>query len=493
MIASFAVVAADRRLLAVVVAGVGVALLIGALVSRRQTPLAGLALGAALIALRGVTLPVTPALAGTPTDGPWTMIVESIGSPRDGKQVATLRTVEDGATGFRLAATLPRYPAIEPGDRVEVDGGVRRRPDGPYGDYLARTGAWGTLDARRLVLLDRPVDPATALESIRRGAGDLLTRVLPEPEAGLAAGILIGLRDRVDRAVAASFTTAGVSHVVAISGWNIAIVAAAIATVAGRLGRRRRAVVTAVAILAYILFAGASASVLRAGAMAVVVLLARESGRAGRAAAALGWAVALLLVADPRLIGDAGFQLSSLATAGLIAWATPISERLDRWTGGHLPRWLTESLGVSLAAQAATLPVVLASFGRLALIAPVVNLFVVPLVAPAMAAGIVALLGGAIVAAGAPSAVGDDPRGARLGRAPADDRDRRCRGRHAIGERDARAADRTDRRDPLDRRYPGWSSGRYAAVGRSRGRRHPLRPWTGATSHRGRRRGRSAS
>ena len=102
--------------------------------------------------------------------------------------------------------------------------------------YLARTGAWGTLDARRLVLLDRPVDPATALESIRRGAGDLLTRVLPEPEAGLAAGILIGLRDRVDREVAASFTTAGVSHVVAISGWNIAIVAAAIATVAGGSG-----------------------------------------------------------------------------------------------------------------------------------------------------------------------------------------------------------------------------------------------------------------
>ena len=72
--------------------------------------------------------------------------------------------------------------------------------------------------------------------------GELLTRVLPEPEAGLAAGILIGLRDRVDRDVAAAFTTAGVSHVVAISGWNIAIVAAAVAAMAGRLGRRRRAV-----------------------------------------------------------------------------------------------------------------------------------------------------------------------------------------------------------------------------------------------------------
>ena len=248
--------------------------------------------------------------------------------------------------------------------------------------------------------------PAGSLEGLRRAAADALTVTLPEPEAGLAAGILIGLRDRVDRDVAAAFTTAGVSHVVAISGWNIAIVAAAIAAVAGGLGRRRRALVTVVAITAYIAFAGASPSVLRAGAMAGVVLLARETGRAGYASAALGWAVVVLLLVDPGLVGDAGFQLSTVATAGLIAWATPLTERLNRFGGGRLPRWLAESLGVSLAAQAATLPIVLASFGRLAVIAPAVNLLVVPLVAPAMAAGLVALLAGIVVSLGAPSAIG---------------------------------------------------------------------------------------
>ncbi len=271
---------------------------------------------------------------------------------------------------------------------------------------LDRLDAWGTLDARSMTLQDRPADPGTLLEGWRRDAGDLLTRVLPEPEAGLASGILIGLRDRVDREVAAAFTTAGVSHVVAISGWNIAIVAAAIGALAGRLGRRRRSIVTAVAIVVYVAFAGASPSVLRAGAMAGVVLFARESGRSGRAAAGLGWAAFLLLLADPGLIGDAGFQLSTLATAGLIAWATPLTERIDRLAGGHLPRWLTESLGISLAAQAATLPIVLASFGRLSIIAPAVNLLVVPIVAPAMAAGIVALAGGLLVALGAPGVVG---------------------------------------------------------------------------------------
>src|SRR6185436_7826456 len=109
------------------------------------------------------------------------------------------------------------------------------------------------------------------------------------------------------------------------------------------------------------------------------------------ASAALGWAATLLLLSDPKLIGDAGFQLSSLATAGLIAWATPLTERIESLGRGRVPRWLAESLGVSLAAQAATHPIVLASFGRLAVLSPVVNLFVVPLVAPAMAVGILAL------------------------------------------------------------------------------------------------------
>jgi competence protein ComEC len=341
-----------------------------------------------------------------PGSGPWSLVVLATGSPRDGHQTATLGTAAETTPGFRVAATLPRYPAIAPGDRLLIEGSIRPRPDSPYGEYLARIGAVGTLTARAIDVVPAPDDPARQLESVRRGAADALTRVVPEPEAGLAAGILIGLRDRVDRDLAAAFTTAGVSHVVAISGWNIAIVAAAIATVAGRLGRRRRSVVTILAIAAYVAFAGASASVVRAAAMAGVVLLARESGRAGRAASALGWAVTLLLMSDPELISDAGFQLSSLATAGLIAWATPLTAWVERVGHGHLPHWLAESLGVSLAAQAATLPIVLASFGRLAILSPIVNLVVVPLVAPAMAVGLVALVGGLLVTIGAPAAVG---------------------------------------------------------------------------------------
>jgi competence protein ComEC len=370
------------------------------------------AVGALAIAIRLLANPPTegtgPGDALPAGNGPWTATVEARGSDRNGSQLATLRIdVDDsgGARSWLVAATLPRYPEIEPGLRVTVDGSLRPPPTGPYGDYLRRTDVVGTLQSRSLTVNGSIDGPAAALERLRRGAGDALAAAIPEPEAGLAAGIVIGLRDRVDRDLAADFTAVGASHVVAISGWNIAIVAATVAALARRFGRRRRSAILAVAIVAYVLFAGASPSVVRAAAMAGVVLIARESGRAGRAAAALGWAAAILLVVEPSLVLDPGFQLSTLATGGILAWSNRLDRRIRSIAGGRLTGWLAESLAVSLAAQAATLPVVLATFGRLAIISPVINLAVVPLVAPAMAAALVALLGGAVAVLGGPTIV----------------------------------------------------------------------------------------
>jgi competence protein ComEC len=374
--------------------------------SRRISAVLAVAVGAFALAIRLLLGGAPPLVASAlpAGDGPWNATVESIGPVRDGSQVATLRVA--GPEAIRIAATLPRFPEIEPGFTVVVDGGLRPPPpDDPYGDYLRRSGIAGTLRSRSLELRPSELTAAVALERMRRSAAAAVAAAIPEPEAGLAAGIVIGLRDRVDRDLAADFTTVGASHVVAISGWNIAIVAASVAALGGGLARRRRALLTAAAIVAYVAFAGASPSVVRAAVMAGVVLIARESGRAGRAAAALGWAALILLLVDPRLVADAGFQLSTVATGGILAWATPLTAWLTRVVRGRLPGWLIECLGVSLAAQAATLPIVLVTFGRLALVSPIVNLAIVPLVAPAMAASALALIGGLIAGAGAPAAI----------------------------------------------------------------------------------------
>lgn len=362
-------------------------------------------LGTTLVCLRLLAGPsvVPPPDVSGDSRGPWLATVESMGSPRNGEQVARLRLQLDQGTVL-VAATLPAFPQVAAGWLIRVDGRLQPPPaDDPYGEYLRRSGASGSLQGRSVVVVEMPL--TATLQSARDAAGDSLRLALPEPEAGLAAGILIGLRERVDRELATDFATAGVSHVVAISGWNIAIVASLVGAVLRGRPRRIIAIVVGGTIVAYVVAAGASPSVVRAAVMAAVVLVARESGRAGYATAALGLATTLLLLADPGMVEDAGFRLSVLATAGLLAWATPLGDRIGRLAGGRMPRWLAESLGISLAAQAATLPDVMVTFGRLSIVAPVANLAVVPIVPIAMAGGVVAMLGGLAATMGAPPAV----------------------------------------------------------------------------------------
>ncbi len=334
-------------------------------------------------------------------DGPWTATVVARSAPREGNQrfVAELEQPP-----IRVDVTAARYPEVVPGDMVALSGGIEAPPESPYGTWLVKSGLAGTLRAKDVRHLETTWDAARLVAGLRDAAGEALERSLPEPEAGLGAGILVGLRERVDRGLAADFTATGLSHVVAISGWNIALVAGLAATLLSRAARRRRAAMVVLAVGAYAIFAGASPSVLRAAVMAGVALSARELGRPGSAARALGWAVTILVVVAPASVADAGFQLSAAATAGLLAWATPLSAAATRrWP--WVPGFIVEGLAVSLAAQAATLPIALAAFGRLALLSPVLNLVVVPLVPPAMAAGALALGGGFLALLGAPAAV----------------------------------------------------------------------------------------
>jgi competence protein ComEC len=388
----------------------------GAELARRPTHAAGLAvaaLGAAIVAARlAVGMAGAGAGAGDgpagatplPTEaGTWQATVTATRTTK-GIQLTTLRlaTLGPAAPPLTCSANLPASPRLTAGDTVRWSGRVRPLTESDYDLYLASQGIAARCEATELTLVGHDHSLAGGLESFRQSSGDALQRVLPEPEGGLAAAILIGLRDRVDKDVAADFTTAGVSHIVAISGWNIAIVAATVAALlGGLLSRRRRAVVTLTAIVAYTLFAGASPSVVRAAVMAAVALLAVESGRGSRVLVGLAWAVAGMIVLTPATVGDVGFQLSAAATAGLLAWTTPLTRRLDE-AAPWLPTPIRESLGISLAAQAATLPIALLVFGRLALISPVANLIAVPLVPPAMAAGALAYAAGWLTTLGAP-------------------------------------------------------------------------------------------
>jgi competence protein ComEC len=356
-------------------------------------------------------LPASPTTLG-PTESGWSATVDAVVRRAGGKQTAVL-----ALAGPRLVyAQLPRYPEFVPGDRIALEGRLEPLPSDPTPEvagwvaYLRRIGVNATVEARTAERIGPGDGPPAMLAQVRSGAGDLLGSALPEPLAGLASGILVGLRERVDPSLVREFTASGLTHVVAISGWNIAIVGATCAALTRPLSRRRRSLVVGAVIVAYTVFAGASPSVVRAALMAGVALLARESGRRAGASRALALAIVLMLLVDPSAVVDPGFQLSACATAGLLAWATPLGEKLERRLP-QVPGMIRESLAVSLSAQLATLPLVLFDFGRLSLVSPAANLLAAPLIPFVMAGAAFALPVGAVLHTGVPPVLLSVPLG----------------------------------------------------------------------------------
>jgi competence protein ComEC len=241
------------------------------------------------------------------------------------------------------------------------------------------------------VVLGGPTTVQRAAEMIRaklRAACDSL----PAAQRGVLPGMVVGDTSRLDRHLNDDFRAAGLTHLLVVSGANLAIVAGAVLGLArfAGLGRRRAAALAAVAVLGFVIVARPEPSVLRATIMAMIGLLALVSGRKRHGVAALGGAVLLLVLADPELARSAGFALSVVATAALLVFAPRWRDLLRR----RLPRVVAEPLAVAAAAQLACAPLIVVLSGQLSLVSVGANLLAEPAVVPATllgaAAGIVA-------------------------------------------------------------------------------------------------------
>ena len=229
------------------------------------------------------------------------------------------------------------------------------------------------LDVARLLALDGP----------RAAFAHPLRALVPEPESGILLGIVLGERASVSADLSYAFAVSGTTHLLAISGFNMTLVASAVAlALRSRVRPIVRAAVTIAAVATYSVLVGLAPSVLRAALMSVVAGIGLASGRRAASANALCAAITFMLLVSPDAILDVGFLLSALATGGLIAFQSPLSERLAR-----LPVALREGLSTTLAATAPTLPLVAAVFGRVSVVSPVANLIAVPLFPALMLAG----------------------------------------------------------------------------------------------------------
>jgi competence protein ComEC len=266
-----------------------------------------------------------------------------------------------------------------------------RNPGGfDYPAELRRDGILLVGNARGDRVVAATADTPTWPVAVRRWAVETIRGQLPETSAALLAGLLLGDRTTLPRETDDSFRRAGVYHLLAVSGFNVALVASSVFATMALVGvpRRGAALTAAVVLVGFALVVGGQPSVLRATVMGLLLLLSVLLERKSQAMNALALAALLLLLWSPGDLRDPGFQLSFAATAGIVYLSPAVAAWLE--TVG-CPTWLARALGVSLSAQVAVTPVMLATFHQLSLIGVVANLLVVPLAAPATTLGMLAL------------------------------------------------------------------------------------------------------
>lgn len=256
---------------------------------------------------------------------------------------------------------LPHARLAEPGMAMSVDRAASLQPPHGWSNVVAaaRAGMW------------------TALSGVDGDA------------ASLVAGLAIGDDSRSSEQLASAMRASGLSHLLAVSGGNVAIVTGLVLAASALLGAPLsvRLVAALIAILGYAAFVGPEPSVLRAAVMGSVALVGVLRGSKGGGFPLLGAAMVSLIVFRPGLALSWGFALSVAATAGILGAAPVLDRRLsDRWGGARRP--LLAALSVTLAAQAATAPLLAAMTGTLSLVAVPANLLAAPLVAPITVLGL---------------------------------------------------------------------------------------------------------
>lgn len=294
------------------------------------------------------------------------------------------------------------------GDRVVFSGKLQTPPSNEefsYRDYLAIKGIGSYM---MYPLLDEliPTNQVSAyglLFVFREQAYQTINLLLPQPEAGLLSGILIGMERDIPDSVQEDFQKTGTSHIVAISGFNIALVAGLLTLLLDKLiGKRWAPLGVIVGIGLYTVLVGAQAAVVRAAIMGSISLVGRQIGRPNTGINTLLFTAALMTWQNPLILGDVGFQLSFSATMGLVLFAGSWQDALTRWMertfseglAARLSAPISEFFLFTLAAQLTTMPVIIYHFGQFSLSAFLTN----PLILPAQP--LIMILGGPVILIG---------------------------------------------------------------------------------------------
>ena len=321
----------------------------------------------------------------------------------------TVRDTTFAVTGGILVSCRDFVPGLVPGDGAQLRGSIRlpepaRNPGGfDYRAYLAGLGYSRTTHVRRPSDLVRLSTGGTPLEDLvvtplRRHVRSSIRSNLSGTPAALLEGVLLGDKSQVPDSIREAFSRSGVSHVLAVSGLHVGLVAAGafFLTRAMGAGQVGGSVLTSLCVWTYALITGLPASVIRASCVACLVVWARCLRLRMSGLNALGVAGVMILVVRPMELHGLGFQLSFAATAGILLLHRPLTDLLASLGGRRWRTWLAVPVAVSVAAQLATAPIIVTAFGQLSVVATAANLIVVPLLSASVGIGLLTVLGAAV-------------------------------------------------------------------------------------------------
>ena len=297
----------------------------------------------------------------------------------------------------KVLIKILHYPTYQYGNLISITGKLSLPSEDPadsYTKYLAKSGIYVICNYPEIQVVQDFVGNKVWrwLYSFKHYFLQTTNQVMPEPTAGLLAGLLLGISAALPKNLLDSFNATGLTHIIALSGFNISIVSGAILKLLRWLPLNFRLIIAIVAVWLFVLLTGAAPSAVRAALMGMLILLASLLGRLADISVSLCLTAIAMVAINPKiLMGDIGFQLSFLATIGIIYLSPVLEGWLHRW-----PRYLSGLLGATLSALILVTPILMINFGRISFIAPLTNVLVVPLVPLAMLLGFWAVIGGMI-------------------------------------------------------------------------------------------------
>jgi len=278
------------------------------------------------------------------------------------------------------------------GDILRLRGNLKTPPeneDFSYRDYLAAQHIHSYMSSAEVTILPgNGGNPfSRAMYALKDRSLNNIYRLFPDPESSLLAGILLGVDTGLTDKLQQAFKDTGTAHIIAISGFNISIIAGLFVTFFSKfLGSRRGALLAVIGIAFYTILVGADAAVVRAALMGGLALLAKQVGRRQFGLNTLLAVALVMCLWNPLYIWDVGFQLSFFATLGLILYADPFSQFANRIISRYFPASAAEKTAelfsefvlLTLAAQVATIPIMAYHFQRISLVSFIANPFILP-------------------------------------------------------------------------------------------------------------------